>query len=167
MRVTVAELMDRLGVGYMMGPYESRPWSFYDSAKGVTVSAEVRMSSDSNEVEAEIQLMYDTPPAGKPSMEQTFSVFITPGMDGLWTVTRQAVRGVPYKQDLYDWEGKSCAFFKAVAECLQREEMPDIDKLLEQEYHNRDGGTATRGGASGSQKPKVSPGALLGIKQGR
>ncbi len=68
MRVTLQELLQKLGVGYVMAAYETFPWSVSDSTTGKTCSAEVRMNPEGNEVEAEIQIFYDNPEPGKGSI---------------------------------------------------------------------------------------------------
>jgi hypothetical protein len=45
MRVDLKTLLDKLGVGYVMSPYETCPWSAYDGEKGITCSAEVRINN--------------------------------------------------------------------------------------------------------------------------
>ncbi len=59
MRVELKKLLETLGVGHVLSPYETFPWFHYDPVKGVTCSAEVRMGPGGDDVEAEIQLLYD------------------------------------------------------------------------------------------------------------
>ena len=59
MRIVFSELMEKLGVGYDLSPYETCPWLVYDSEKGITCSAEVRAGPDLSDIEAELQFLYD------------------------------------------------------------------------------------------------------------
>jgi len=59
MRVPLKELMEKLGVGYELSPYETCPWMCYDDDKQITASAEVRMGPGGCDIEAEIQFMMD------------------------------------------------------------------------------------------------------------
>lgn len=59
MRVNYEELMQKLGVGYELSPYETRPWFVYSEEKGITCSAEVRAGPGLSDLEAEIQFLYD------------------------------------------------------------------------------------------------------------
>ena len=68
MRVELKKLMETLGVGHVLSPYETFPWVHYDSVKGVTCSAEVRMGPAGDEVEAEVQLVYDEDKAPEPAL---------------------------------------------------------------------------------------------------
>lgn len=167
MRVTLKILMDKLGVGHIMGAYETYPWSAYDTDQDLTCSAEVRMGPDSDDVEAEIQLMYDTPPEGKLPMEQVCLIRARPVGSDQWTVKEFYLNGKPLenKEDVYDWESKACNLFYAVVQELALDKIPDIERLIRQEIHSRErkGG---HGGDGGGKSPKVRGGQVLGNKQG-
>jgi hypothetical protein len=68
MRVELKKLMETLGVGHVLSPYETFPWFHYDSVKGVTCSAEVRMGPGGDDIEAEIQFLYDEGRAPEPPL---------------------------------------------------------------------------------------------------
>lgn len=89
MKLSFRELMDRLGVGRPMSAYETQPWVYVDSEEGITASAEVRMNGDGDEIEAELQFMYENPPAGKAPVEQVVWMKIKPQirLQGLWATT--------------------------------------------------------------------------------
>jgi len=166
MKIELKELMDKLGVGYVMSRYETCPWSAYDPVKGITAMAEVRMNNDGDQVEAEIQFLYDNPEAGKPAMETITWIHFKPIVRDLWGPTVFRVRGKDESEGLYDWETKSCNFFRACVQEIKMENVPDIDELIEQELH---GGERFRDGrqGGGSKAPKIKPQALLGMKNGR
>lgn len=65
MKVALMEMLEKLGVGHEMSPYETNPWFYYDEEKGITCSAEVRIGPDYDDLEAELQFLYDVfPPEG-------------------------------------------------------------------------------------------------------
>ena len=166
MRAELKELMDRLGVGYILSPYETCPWSAYDVDKGVTASAEVRMNNEGSEVEAELQFMHDAPEAGKPPFEQMILLLAKPVVQGKWSPVRLNIKGQDEPPEVYEWETKGCALFNACVQEIKMGNVPDIDELIEREMGGderfRD---ARRGG--GSKSPKIKPQALLGLKGGR
>lgn len=163
MRVTLKELMDNMGVGFEPGAYETVPWSAYDVVKGVTCSAEVRMGPDLNEIEAEIQMMYDNPPADKKPMEYICYMKAGPLADGNWTVTEFKIRSEPYGADKYNWEEKACVFFQLVVQELQGNAIPNIDELLEEAFYSRERFADQYGGGS-SKSPKIRPEQMLNMK---
>lgn len=168
MRVTLKELMDRLAVGYELGPYETYPWSFYDADKGATCSAEVRMGPDGDEAEAEIQLMHDTPPPGKAPVEHICYIRAVRSSvgDNMWEINTLRLNGEPLKEEIYDWQGKSCKFFAAVVQALLSEQVPDMDELIEEIFHNYERFHDQYGGGGG-KSPKIKPSQLMDLKKGR
>lgn len=66
MRVELKKLLETLGIGHVLSPYETYPWVHYDSVKGMTCSAEVRMGPGGDDIEAEVQIMYDEGRAPEP-----------------------------------------------------------------------------------------------------
>lgn len=165
MRVTLKELLDGLGVGDMLSAYETCPWSAYDEEKGVTCSAEVRMNSDADELEAEMQLMFDNPEEGKPPLEQVFWLLAKPSAANKWDVKDVKIRGEGNKDNAYAFEEKAVGFFHACVQELKMDKMPDIDEILAKEMKNNEryGGGAQGGG---NKSPKIKPQQLLGMKGG-
>ncbi|MCB9987938.1 MAG: hypothetical protein H6868_01240 [Rhodospirillales bacterium] len=160
MQATKKELMDRLGVGYVLGPYENCPWLVYDGEKGVTCSAEVRMGmDDSDGVEAAIEMIYEMPDAGQPPAEHTFLLQARNTNSGNWTISKVWIRGEPIDETISGWPEKACNFFAAVVQSLKQDEVPDIDDLLEQEL--RGGRGADQYGGGGGKSPKIQANKLL------
>ncbi len=165
MRTDLKQLMDALGVGYILTPYATCPWSAYDGEKGITASAEVRMNNDGTEVEAELQFMYDSPKDGKP-MEQMMWVYFKPIVAGQWSPTSLRIKGKDETGSVYDWEKKSCNLFLACVTDLKMDIVPDFDALLDREMGGGERWQDARQGG-GSKAPKIKPQALLGMKNGR
>lgn len=51
--------MEKLGVARILTPYEAEPWLLYDEGRGITCSAEVRVGPGYEDIETEIQFLYD------------------------------------------------------------------------------------------------------------
>jgi len=165
MQLRIDELMNKLGVGRVLGAYETQPWSLYDADHGMTCSAEVRMGMDGDEIETEAQMVYDTPPDGKPSMEQICFIRAKPSGDGQWDTVLFRVRGETYGEDQYNWQEKCCDFFASLVQSLQMDEIPDVDDLLEEAFRGNDRGADQRG-SGGGKSPKIKPAALMNVKKG-
>lgn len=162
MRYVLSEFLQKLGVSYVLGSYETCPWSASDFAAEKTCSAEVRMNPDGNEIEAEIQIFYDTPEAGKPPVEQILWLKAIPHQDK-WEVTDLRIRREDWRGKLYGWEDKCCNFFRACVMELEQGRIPDFDALLEKEMKDNERFGGGRGGAGKS--PKIKPAQLLQMKQ--
>jgi hypothetical protein len=165
MKLPFRELMSKLGVPHELSLYETCPFNVYDAASGVTCSAEVRMGTDPNELEAEIQLMYDTPPAGGSSMQQVIWFIVKPHQGDDWQTRDARLKNEPIDKNTYNWEEKCCNFFGDVARFLKMEQLPDIEELIEEHFHSRERFNDQRGGGGG-KSPKIKPAALMNIKKG-
>ncbi len=158
MRCIIKELMDNLGVGYTLSAYETAPWSVYDDDDGITCSAEVRMGSDADEIEAEIQFMYDEPPAGKQAVEHVFWLLAKPAAGDKWDVKTAKVKGEDKTADIFQWEEKAVEFFFLCVQEIQADKIPDIDEIYEKTINRKDkfGGGGSGGGRKG-QKFSATP----------
>ena len=165
LRVTINELMEKLGVGHVLSPYETAPWAATDLMTGQTMSAEVRMSPDNDEVECEIQLLTDNPEPGKSAVEHLLWMQMTPFVQTSWTVKNLRVRNEVWNNKVYDWEEKSCNLFRACVSELAQGNVPNFDELLEREVTSKERFGDQRGGGAG-KSPKIRPGQLLNMKTG-
>lgn len=166
MRDTLNELMEKLGVTYVLSPYETCPWSAYDSVKGLTCSAEVRMNPDGDEIEAEIQMLYEDPEPGKPSVNQVLWLKATPFIQSKWCVSNLRIKGKVEVGSTYNWEEKCCNLFRACVNELNLGNIPDFDALVEREMRDKERFGDQRGGGSG-KSPKIRPAQLLDMKKGQ
>jgi hypothetical protein len=162
MRLPLSEFLQKLGVSYELGSYETCPWSASDPATEKTCSAEVRMNPDSSEIEAELQIFYDTPQAGRPSIEQILWLKALP-QQGKWDVVDLKIKREDWRGKIYGWEEKCCHFFRACVTELELGRIPDIDALLEKEMKESERFGGGRGGAG--KAPKIKPAQLLQMKQ--
>ncbi len=175
MRIEYQELMDRLGVGQELSPYETRPWFYYDEEEGISCSAEVRVGPGLDDVEAEIQFLYDEPDDddedddgdddGSSFMapEQVMLMrFMPMGDDQLWMETRMIVQGEDYNNKIHDWGARGCEFFCLCIGALQMGELPDIEDLIDTELTDDDffgrGGRRGRVGKKGLKVAQKPPG---------
>lgn len=166
MRISLKELLDKLGVGYILSAYETCPWSAYEDEQGVTCSAEVRMNNDGDEIEAEMQMMRENPSGDEKPVEQVFWLLAKPAVADKWDVKTVKVRGENNPENLYDWSEKAVSFFNACVQEIKMGKIPDIEEILAREMKNNEryGGNASGGG---SKAPKIKPQALMGMKGGR
>jgi hypothetical protein len=162
MRLPLAELLQKMGVNMVLGSYETYPWSASDAALGKTCSAEVRMNPDATELEAELQIFYDVPEAGKPPIEQILWLKAIPHQDK-WDVSELRIKREDWRGKMYAWEEKCCNFFRACVMELEQGKIPDIEALLEKEMKDNERFGGGRGGAGKS--PKIKPAQLLQMKQ--
>lgn len=181
MRVDLVELLEKLGVNRELYPYEAQPWFLYDEEQGITCSAEVRMGPGAEDLEAEIQFLYDeeqeeekvTPGANEEEdhieiihyfRKQILHMRALPVVQGQWTPVDLRINDENYVNKIYDWEGKGCNFFLACIEAIQMGELPNIEELTGKELKDDAKGSGKRG-RIGRKSPKANPAALMGMKK--
>jgi len=195
MRVELSELLEKLGVSYVLSPYETMPWFHYDEAKGITCSAEVRMGSTQEDVEAEIQLLRDEDAededegeddSGIGSMEiedpddpkskganevepggrkQVMWMRADSAVQGQWGPKLLRINDKDYVNAFHDWEGKGCELFKSTIESLQMGSIPDFDDLIDDKMQDDSLYGGGRRGRIGRNPPHVEPGQVLGMRK--
>ena len=168
MRASLKELMDNLGVGYVLSAYETCPWSAYDDgedeesgesdSQGLSCNAEVRMNSDADEFEAELQILHEVPKAGESPVEQICWIFGKPAVGNKWDIKVARVKNENKAEEIYNWEEKSVAFFHACVQELKLDKIPDIDEIYKREIEKKDRfGSNSQGGTSKAPKVNQNP----------
>ena len=172
MRVELIKLLEKLGVSRILSPYETQPWLVYDEIKGLTCSAEVRMGPGNEDLEAEIQFLFDEKEDGDDDGDQQSGGYqqimlmrAKPTTSTEWTPKQLFVKNEDYENKFHNWEEKGCDFFRACIASIQMSEIPNIEELVEQELSDDDKMGGGRSGRIGRKSPKVKPGALLGMKK--
>tara|TARA_B100001167_G_C16747003_1_gene294018 strand:- start:36 stop:554 length:519 start_codon:yes stop_codon:yes gene_type:complete len=167
MKATYQEIMDKLGVGRPLNVYETQPWLARDDKKGWTCEAEVRCNSDKTEVEAEIQLIYDTPAEGQRPVEQIclIRVIQQKRLDKEYTVVDCIINGHDYKGDVYDWETKSCAFFRISVKDIKQDKIPDFTAIEKKEM-KESGQFGGKQGDGSNKAPKINASQLMYDRKG-
>ncbi len=163
MRISLRELLDKLGVGYILAAYDSCPWSAYDDEKGISCNAEVRMDADGIELETELLFMRDEPQGDEKPVERIYFLKAIPANGGQWDVKEVLIKGEGNTNDTYAFEEKSVDFFNACVQELKMDKIPDIDALLEKYMKNNER-FGKKGGSGGNKAPKIKPAAVMGMK---
>ena len=185
MRVELKELLEQLGIDRVLSPYETQPWLHYDPDQGISCSAEVRMGPDSEDLEAEIQFLYDEiqeeeieeedKETGEKKGTGEFQTFMhkqimlmraKPSTQTEWSPKQLFVKGEDYTNKFGDWDKKACTFFHSCISAILMSEIPDIDALIEKELSEDDNWGSGKSGRIGRKSPTIKPGQLLGMKKG-
>ena len=173
MRVEYKDLMEKLGVGRELMPYETQPWYVYDADKGITCSAEVRVGPGATDVELEIQFLHDdgndedegdSDGGGYSGPEQVMMMRFLPSRDEIWTEKLMFVKGEDYANKIYNWGERGCEFFCSCIGAVQMGELPDIDELIKTDLTDSKGGRGGRRGRVGKKGFKMEQKPPMGMK---
>lgn len=170
MRESLKSLLEKLSVARVLSAYETNPWFHFDEEKGTTCSAEVRMGPDTDELEAEIQIVSeegdeDGGEGQAGGAEQIFYLRALPAGQEEWSVKAMKVKGEDYVNRFSGWDEKGCKFFSACVNTLQIGELPDFDTLIEEELQEDDQWGGGRRGKIGRKSPKADTAALLNMNK--
>ncbi len=165
MREELINLLERLGVNYVLGGYQTHPWSHMDSDAGKTCSAEVRMGPDEDDLEIELQMIHDIPPEDTLPIEQIMYMVAKKQTDDKWEIKVLNIKGESQANAVNGWQQKACKLFRECTRKLIAEEIPDFDELL-QEIFKEDSKFGGSTGQGGGKQPKIRPNQLLDMKQG-
>lgn len=190
MRISIEEIMEKLGVDRILYAYETQPWFLYDEEKGITCCAEVRMGPEQEDLETEIQFIYDDDTEREVIIKeivknadgedeettrtettsggqvQMMIMRLKPAAEKKWSAVALRVKGEDYYNKFHNWDTKACDFFRAAIEAIQMGELPDIDELLKTQLSEDDQwGGGGRRGRVGRKSPKANASALLGMKR--
>jgi len=167
MKVNYSELMKKLGVGRDLNVYETQPWLTYDAERNMTCEAEVRCNHDKTIIEAEMQFMPDTPMDGKPPVEQVCVIKAEQykRLNNEYTVVSCIIQGKEWQGEFYDWETKSCNFFRACVSEIRKDKIPDVEAILKKEMKESSFYGAGQGDGSNKQ-PKINASQLMYDRKG-
>lgn len=184
MRVSLKDLLEKLGIDHELSPYETQPWFHYDEDKGISCSAEVRMGPDGRDIEAEIQFLYDeeqeedveeddgeggTRIVGKRNFMhmQIMLMRAAPVTEhDEWSPKQLFVKQKDFTGTMYNWEEKGCDFFRSCISSILMSELPEIEDLIAKELSDDDGMGGGRTGRIGRKSPKIRPEKILNMKKG-
>lgn len=168
--MNLKDILDKMGVPYVMGPYETKLWTHTDPEKEITVSADIAMNPDGDELESQIVFFYEKPPEGKKSTDLVFKSVARPKTQEKWGFARLDVNGENFMEKVPDWEKNTCDFFRVCCQVIQKGEIPDIEEILDDEFFKGGRYRSGRGGGGGGRKmamksvggppPATKPGSM-------
>lgn len=166
MKISLKELLNKLGVDRLLLAYEIERYAHTDSESGDTVNAEIRMGFDGEEVEIELLYIRANPKETEREVDPVFSMLATMRhKEKKFYIDSLRIHLEDCANAVSDWENKACNFFKACIMKIKQGEMPDIEELLEKEFFGGSGRSGLRG-SGGRKSPKIRPEKIMGMKGG-
>lgn len=78
-----------------------------------------------------------------------------------WTVKYLRVKGKDFVNRFHDWETKSCELFTLCVQCINMEEIPDVDPLIKKYEEEKEKGGRGKRGRIGRKSPKMNAGVKV------
>lgn len=162
MRLTLDQFLTKIGVEAMLRPYETIPYDYFNSDKGLDVLAEVSLSGDASLINVEIQQI--THGANdRVDVRQVLQMQLIREPTGVYMATGLRYSGQQLAGSKRNWFENGCRFIKQTMALIKKGTLPDFDALYKSTLEEADG-NSTAGGSGGGRslnndKPPPKPGS--------
>ena len=153
MQKHLENLLKELGVSDTLDPYSSLPWQVCNDNSDICCSAEIRsLDGETNEIEIELMMQYLNAQGDQKPIDLILWMFIKADPDGTYKIKKCKLRGEDFVGSVSGWEDKIKRFLKTCFARLNRQEIPDIDDLLEKALANEEEDEDSEGKGGGYSK---------------
>lgn len=152
MRVSLEQLMNKIGVEGTLRPYETIPFDYFNPDKGLDVMAEVSLSGDGGEINVEIQQI-EHGADGKTNFRQILQLQLEREPTGTFMATSLRHNGQLLSGKKRNWFEGACRFAKQSIALLKKGTVPDFEAIYKATIDEAEG-NATAGGSGGGRALK-------------
>ena len=150
--MTLDQFLTKIGVEAVLRPYETIPFDYFNSEKGLDVMAEVSLSGDGGLINAEIQQI-EHGENGVMNFKQIMQLQLEREPTGSFMAISLRHNGQILTGKKRNWFESSCRFMKQVIALLKKGTVPDFEAIFKTTFDEADGGN-TAGGAGGGRALK-------------
>ena len=154
MRDTLEKILQKFGVDYVLRPYETMPFDYFNADKGFDVMAEIGLSGDKKIISAAIQHIEHTADGDmKVKQIYQFQAEHEPGDLFMPKLLRILDKDVTDKSNWFDG---GCRFFKQCTALIKKNTAPDFEAIFKATFGETAKDTAGEAfsGGSGSRNFK-------------
>jgi hypothetical protein len=154
MRATLDIILKKFGVDYILRPYESIPFDYFNADKGYDVMAEISLSGDQKTLTAALQHITHTAD-GDMQVKQVFQFMAEIEPDKLYMPRQLRILGQNVT-DKVNWFENGCRYFKQCTALIKKGTAPDYDAILKATFgeQSKEGTGEAFSGGSGSRNLK-------------
>ena len=152
MRVTLDQYLNKIGVEAILRPYETIPFDYFNSDKGLDVMAEVSLSGDGSMINTEIQQIEHLA-GGKMNFRQVLQMQLEREPTGAFMATSLRYNGQQLAGKKRNWFEGGCRFIKQAIALIKKGTVPDFESIFKATIEETDG-NATAGGSGGGRALK-------------
>lgn len=149
MRVTLDQFLNKIGVEAMLRPYETIPFDYFNSDKGLDVIAEVSLSGDGSTINAEIQQI-EHGINDKLNFRQVLQMQLEREPTGVFMATSLRYNGQQLAGKKRNWFEGGCRFTKQAIALIKKGTVPDFESIFKATIEETEG-NATAGGSGGGR----------------
>ncbi|HEY1095932.1 MAG TPA: hypothetical protein VGF14_01680 [Alphaproteobacteria bacterium] len=155
MRGTLEQILQKFGVDYVLRPYETMPFDYFNADKGFDVMAEIALSGDKQTISAAIQHIEHTAD-GDMKIKQIYQFMaMQDGADKLYMPKQLRILD-KNMVDRLNWFDGGCRFFKQCTALIKKGTAPDFEAIYKATFGEaaKDGAGEAFSGGSGSRNLK-------------
>lgn len=152
MRVTLEQLMNKIGVEADLRPYETIPFDYFNPERGLDVMAEVSLAGDGDGINIEIQQI-EHGADGKTNVRQILQLQLEREATGMFMATSLRYNGQILSGKKRNWFEGACRFIKQSIALLKKGTAPEFETIYKATIDEAEG-NATAGGSGGGRALK-------------
>lgn len=160
MRLSLQQLLTKLGVEETLAPYETIPFDYFNEDKGTDFTAGVAMSGDARFIDCEIQMIEEKEGQELPDFKQLFLMRAEKeGRSDDYNVIYLKAMGNVLSGKDGQWFENGCRFFKLCISHIKKGMIPDFDILYKSAFGGKsgEGGSFGGGGSRNLKNDKPPP----------
>lgn len=153
MRLKRNEILSKMCVFRELEPYGSEQWAVFSDKLDASCTAQVRASSDGEQIEADIMVTYNEPRPNMPAYVQImwFKAELQP--TGFYVVKECRIQNENKVNSCFEWTQKSMRFFALTVQQLEQGNLPDFKDIADVAFKD-EGQWADMWGDGGGRQPK-------------
>jgi hypothetical protein len=128
MRASLENILKKFGVEYVLRPYETMPFDYFNAEKGYDVMAEISLSGDQKTLTAALQHIVHKDD-GDMDVKQVFYCMAELEPDQLYMPRQLRILG-KVMTDKVNWFESGCRYFKQCTALIKKGTVPDYDAIL-------------------------------------
>ncbi len=162
MRLQLDQFLTKIGVESTLRPYETIPYDYFNSDKGLDVMAEVSLSGDASLINVEIQQIIHGA-HDKMDVRQILQLQLEREPNGIYMANSLRYNGQKINGRKNWFEG-GCRFIKQAMALIKKGTLPDFEAIykatLDESEGNVSGGGPGGGRSLKNDKPPPKPGQI-------
>ncbi len=161
MRISLEQLLTKMGIEQSLEPYETIPFDYFNDDKGTDFTAGISMSGDTKFIDCEIQIIEEKAGEALPDLRQIFFMRAEKDKSGQYNAIYLKVMGKVLSGNNRNWFENGCRFFKLCTSHIKKGMVPDFEILYKSAFGTKSGDSGSAGGSSSrnlkNDKPPAKP----------
>lgn len=148
MRDTLDKLVQKMGIGQTISPYETIPYDFFNEKNDMDFIAMVSLTGKRGDFYAEVQVIQHVDGQESPKFNQVFFMHAKHEHKDIYLVDYMRILGRPISGVYKGWFPKGARFFSQCVTHINKKVMPDFEMIYQTCFGDEKKGGGYSGGSS-------------------